>query len=51
MSIQPDTWIKKMCKDYNRRTFLTIKFEEKYYGLSSMGYDVRISVNIEYLLM
>ena len=46
MSIQPDTWIKKMCKEHNmiepfpRSSSFRGKIS---YGLSSMGYDVRIS--------
>ena len=46
MSIQPDSWIKKMCKDYNMiEPFLDHQVSEGKisYGLSSMGYDVRIS--------
>ena len=46
MSIQPDTWIKKMCKDHNMiEPFLDHQVSEGKisYGLSSMGYDVRIS--------
>ena len=46
MSIQPDTWIKKMCKEHNMiDPFLDHQVSEGKisYGLSSMGYDVRIS--------
>ena len=46
MSIQPDSWIKKMCKDHNMiEPFLDHQVSEGKisYGLSSMGYDVRIS--------
>ena len=46
MSIQPDTWIKKMCKEHNMiEPFLDHQVSEGKisYGLSSMGYDVRIS--------
>ena len=46
MSIQPDTWIKKMCKEFNMiEPFLDHQVSEGKisYGLSSMGYDVRIS--------
>ena len=46
MSIQPDTWIKKMCKEHNMiEPFLDHQVAEGKisYGLSSMGYDVRIS--------
>ena len=46
MSIQPDTWIKKMCKEHNMiEPFLDHQISEGKisYGLSSMGYDVRIS--------
>ena len=46
MSIQPDSWIKKMCKEHNMiEPFLDHQVSEGKisYGLSSMGYDVRIS--------
>ena len=46
MSIQPDSWIKKMCKEHNMiEPFLDHQVAEGKisYGLSSMGYDVRIS--------
>ena len=46
MSIQPDSWIKKMCEDQNMiEPFLDHQVSEGKisYGLSSMGYDVRIS--------
>ena len=46
MSIQPDTWIKRMCKEHNMiDPFLDHQVSEGKisYGLSSMGYDVRIS--------
>ena len=46
MSIQPDTWIKKMCEEHNMiEPFLDHQVSEGKisYGLSSMGYDVRIS--------
>ena len=46
MSIQPDSWIKKMCRDHNMiEPFLDHQVSEGKisYGLSSMGYDVRIS--------
>ena len=46
MSIQPDSWIKKMCKEHNMiEPFLDYQVSEGKisYGLSSMGYDVRIS--------
>ena len=46
MSIQPDSWIKKMCKEHNMiEPFLDHQISEGKisYGLSSMGYDVRIS--------
>ena len=46
MSIQPDTWIKKMCKEHNMiEPFIEHQISEGKisYGLSSMGYDVRIS--------
>ena len=46
MSIQPDTWIKKMCKEHKMiEPFLDHQVSEGKisYGLSSMGYDVRIS--------
>ncbi len=46
MSIQPDSWIKKMCKEHNMiEPFLDHQVAEGRisYGLSSMGYDVRIS--------
>ena len=46
MSIQPDSWIKKMCKQYNMiEPFIDHQVSEGKisYGLSSMGYDVRIS--------
>ncbi len=46
MSIKPDTWIKKMCKEHNMiEPFLDHQVSEGKisYGLSSMGYDVRIS--------
>ena len=46
MSIQTDSWIKKMCKEHNMiEPFLDHKVSEGKisYGLSSMGYDVRIS--------
>ena len=46
MSIKPDTWIKKMCNDHNMiEPFLDHQVSEGKisYGLSSMGYDVRIS--------
>ena len=46
MSIQPDTWIKKMCKEHNMiEPFLDHQVSEGKisYGLSSMGYDGRIS--------
>ena len=46
MSIQPDSWIKKMCKEQNMiEPFLDHQVSEGKisYGLSSMGYDVRIS--------
>ena len=46
MSIQPDHWIRKMCKEHGMIT----PFEEKLvrtgvisYGLSSYGYDVRVA--------
>ena len=44
MSIQPDSWIKKMCKEHNMiEPFLDHQVSEGKisYGLSSMGYDVR----------
>ena len=44
MSIQPDSWIKKMCKEHNMiEPFLDHQVAEGKisYGLSSMGYDVR----------
>ena len=46
MSIQPDSWIKKMCKEHNMiEPFLDHQVSEGKisYGLSSLGYDVRIS--------
>ena len=46
MSIQPDTWIRKMSKDHNMiDPFLDHQVSKGKisYGLSSMGYDVRIS--------
>ena len=46
MSIQPDSWIKKMCKEQNMiDPFLEhqVSNGKISYGLSSMGYDVRIS--------
>ena len=46
MSIQPDSWIKKMCKEHKMiEPFLDHQISEGKisYGLSSMGYDVRIS--------
>ena len=46
MSIQPDSWIKKMCKEHKMiEPFLDHQVSEGKisYGLSSMGYDVRIS--------
>ena len=46
MSIQPDSWIKKMCKEHNMiEPFLDhqVSAGKISYGLSSMGYDVRIS--------
>ena len=46
MSIQPDSWIKKMCKEHNMiEPFLDHQVSEGKisYVLSSMGYDVRIS--------
>ena len=46
MSIQPDSWIKRMCKEHNMiDPFLDHQVSEGKisYGLSSMGYDVRIS--------
>ena len=46
MSIQPDSWIKKMCKEHNMiDPFLDHQVSDGKisYGLSSMGYDVRIS--------
>ena len=46
MSIQPDTWIKKMCEEHNMiEPFLDHQVSEGKisYGLSSIGYDVRIS--------
>ena len=46
MSIQPDAWIKKMWKEHNMiEPFLDYQVSEGKisYGLSSMGYDVRIS--------
>ena len=46
MSIQPDSWIKKMCKEQNMiDPFLDHQVSDGKisYGLSSMGYDVRIS--------
>ena len=46
MSIEPDSWIKKMCKEHNMiEPFLDHQVSEGKisYGLSSMGYDVRIS--------
>ena len=46
MSIQPDSWIKKMCKEHNMiEPFIDHQISEGKisYGLSSMGYDVRIS--------
>ena len=46
MSIQPDSWIKKMCKEHNMiEPFLDHQVSKGKisYGLSSMGYDVRIS--------
>ncbi len=46
MSIQPDSWIKKMCKQQNMiEPFIDHQVSEGKisYGLSSMGYDVRIS--------
>ena len=46
MSIQPDSWIKKMCKEHNMiEPFVDHQVSEGKisYGLSSMGYDVRIS--------
>jgi dCTP deaminase len=46
MSIQPDSWIKKMCEEHNMiEPFLDHQVSEGKisYGLSSMGYDVRIS--------
>ena len=46
MSIQPDSWIKKMCKEYN----MIEPYEENQvskgkisYGQSGFGYDVKIS--------
>ena len=54
MSIQPDSWIKKMCKEHNMiEPFLDHQVAEGKisYGLSSMGYDVRSLMNIEYSLM
>ena len=46
MSIQPDSWIKKMCKEHNMiEPFLDHQVSEGKisYGLSSMGYDVTVS--------
>ena len=46
MSIQPDSWIKKMCKEYKMiDPFIDHQISDGKisYGLSSMGYDVRIS--------
>ena len=46
MSIQPDKLIKEMCKKHNMiEPFLDHQVSEGKisYGLSSMGYDVRIS--------
>ena len=46
MSIQPDSWIKKMSKEHNMiDPFLDHQVSKGKisYGLSSMGYDVRIS--------
>ena len=42
MSIQPDSWIKKMCMEHNMiEPFLDHQVSEGKisYGLSSMGYD------------
>ena len=42
MSIQPDSWIKKMCKDHNMiDPFLDYQVSKGKisYGLSSMGYE------------
>ena len=46
MSIQPDSWIKKMCKEQKMiDPFIDHQVSEGKisYGLSSMGYDVRSS--------
>ena len=46
MSIQPDSWIKKMCKEHNMiEPFLEEQVSEGTIskGLSSMGYDVSLS--------
>ena len=46
MSIQPDTWIKKMCKEHNMiEPFLEEQVSKGVIskGLSGMGYDVSIS--------
>ena len=46
MSIQPDSWIKKMCKESKMiDPFIDHQISDGKisYGLSSMGYDVRIS--------
>ena len=46
MSIQPDSWIKKMCKEHNMiEPFLEEQVSKGTIskGLSSMGYDVSLS--------
>ena len=46
MSIQPDSWIKKMCKEHNMiEPFLDHQVSDGKisYGLSSMGYDINFN--------
>ena len=53
MSVLSDKWIRKMSKEQN----MISPFEEKQirgssiYGLSSFGYDARVSMNLRYLQM
>ena len=54
MSIQPDSWIKKMCKEHNMiEPFLDHQVSEGKisYGLSSMGLMLESQMNIEFLPM
>ncbi len=50
MGIMPDSWIKKMVKDENMIDPFVEKLEKKgvlSYGLSSYGYDARVSRNFK----